>query len=530
MHRRQLLKYSTALPLLGSSSALLLQACGGGGENTPGVPLPKGTLPIPELIRADATNPVTLRLQKGQYEFIQGQRADTFGINGALLGPALLVKNGGQFNVHVENGLDEESVLHWHGLLVNGEHDGGPASVVASGKSYGIQAHVAQPAATLWYHAHPHGRTGYQTAKGIGGLLIVEDDASKSLGLPNTWGEDDIALVLQDKYLNAQGQIVYKFNHNTSGLGWFGQHMFVNGVQQPLHYAPRGWVRLRLLNACNARALKLKLGDNSAFHVIASDGGLLASPVTVTELVITAGERFEIIVDGSSGQPFDLIMARYDEQYGANTAPFDVDYRLLTIHPNRSAKNSLMPAILANVPEPTVPVQARERHITFQLMGHFPIDPDPEGPMAETWPFDFAWNDEDSVFDDHTLMHINQIEVDGKPMESFSLTQEGFTVARHTYERWYLTLRHGDVYPHPFHVHGTQFRILSINGSEVPAHLRGWKDTVNIQGAHNVRSTPGTVEILVRFDHQAAMPHPYMVHCHILEHEDGGMMMGFTVV
>ncbi len=524
MKRRQILKYSASLPLLGGST-LLLKACGGSGGD--GGAQPKGTLPIPALVRADAATPVTLKIQKGQYEFLAGKKSDTFGINGALLGPALLVKSDAQFNVRVENALDEDSVLHWHGLLVDGGSDGGPASAVGPGKGYAVKTAVSQPAATLWYHAHPHRRTGYQTAMGVGGLLVVEDDASAALGLPHAWGEDDVPLVLQDKYLNADGKITYKLNHNTVGLGWFGQHMFVNGVQQPTHYAPRGWVRLRLLNACNARVLKLRLGDHAAFQVIASDGGLLAAPVPVTELVLAAAERFEILVDGSAGQPIELVMARYDEQYGANAAPFDVDRTLLTIHPTLPARNGLLPPLLAELPEAQAPQGARERPITFQLMGHFPIDPDPTGPLPEIWPFDFAWNEEDSVFDDHTLAHINQIEVDGAPMESFSLDTAGFSVPRGTYERWRLTLRTGDTYPHPFHVHGTQFRILAINGGAVPAHLQGWKDTVNIPGAANVRGEPGHVDVLVRFDHAAAMPHPYMVHCHNLEHEDGGMMLGF---
>ncbi len=108
MKRRQLLQYSASLPLVGGST-LLLKACGGSGG---GEPPPKGTLPIPELLRADAATPVTLKIQKGQYEFLAGKKSDTFGINGALLGPALLVKSGAQFNVRVENALDEDSVLH----------------------------------------------------------------------------------------------------------------------------------------------------------------------------------------------------------------------------------------------------------------------------------------------------------------------------------------------------------------------------------------------------------------------------------
>lgn len=526
MKRRTLLKYASALTLA-PGSALVLPACGGDGGNDNAV---VSTLPIPQALRADAGEPVTLQLQKGRYAFLDGKPTDTFGINGALLGPALFVRSGSQFRARVDNALGEASVLHWHGLLVDGDADGGPQSAISHGQSYAVSAPVDQPAATLWYHAHPHGRTGYQTAMGIGGMLIVEDAASQGLGLPLSWGEDDIPLVLQDKYLNDAGQIVYKLNHNTTGIGWFGQHMFVNGVRQPAHPVPRGWVRLRLLNACNARMLLLKLGSGQPFHVIASDGGLLPQPVSLTELEIVPGERFEIMVDASGGQPIDLVMARYDAQYGANTAPFDQDYRLLTLHPVLPSRGTTLPSTLARLPEADAPDGIRQRRIDFTLMGHFPVDPDPAGPLPEEWPFDFALNDEDAIFDDHTLMHINQITVDDQPMASFDMTQASFTVPRHATERWTLSLRQGDVYPHPFHVHGTQFRVLSIDGNPPPAHLRGWKDTVRIAGADTVRSAPGTVEILVHFARTAILPHPYMVHCHTLEHEDGGMMLGFAVV
>lgn len=525
MKRRDLLKY-TAGVTLASSGVLLLKACGGSDTNTPES---ESTLPIPDIVRSGADNHVTLRLQKGQHAFLEGKPTDTFGVNGALLGPALFLKRGGHLNVRVENELDEESVLHWHGLQVEGAADGGPQQAIGPGGSYTVKAPVDQPGATLWYHAHPHGRTGYQTAMGIGGLLIVEDEAEAALGLPAAWGEDDIPVVLQDKHLDGQGHIVYKLNHNTVGAGWLGQHMFVNGATQPVHHAPRGWVRLRLLNACNTRATRLKLGSGTAFHVIASDGGLLATPVAMEELVMLPGERFEIMVDGASGQPFDLVMAPFDGQYGANTAPFNVDYRLLTIHPNRPARNSRMPAVLTQLPPASEPPGIRHRKIQFELMGHFPLDADPTGPLPPKIPYDFAWNNADSMFDEHMLHHINQISVDGEAMHSFSLDHASFEVPRQRFEKWSITLRHGDIYAHNFHVHGTQFRILSINGATPPAHLQGWKDTVTVPSASTVRSESGTVEILLRFEHEAKLPHPYMVHCHILEHEDGGMMLGFAV-
>ena len=526
MKRRELLKLSTSLSLLGGSAAVL-SACSGSDADDP---VPRSTLPIPSVVRPGRGELVELRLQKGSHEFVSGKSAPSLGVNGALLGPAIVLTRGDQLNVRVTNGLDEDSVLHWHGLLVPGEADGGPHSAIRPGASAAVTAAVDQPAATLWYHAHPHHRSAWQTAMGIGGFLIVEDEASRGLGLPLAWGVDDIPLAIQDKYLDDKGQVVHKLNENTASLGWLGNHMFVNGAPTSDHAVPRGWVRLRLLNACNTRSLRLGLGGGRRFHVIASDGGLLSRPVPLTEIEMVPGERYEIMVDGSDGQPFDLLMRPNHGQYGADAAPFDKDHRLVTFHPRRaSVDGTRLPAQLADLPDAVAPAGARQREIEFMLTGHFPLDPMPDQPLQPNPPFDFAWNDADASFDLHVLHHLNQISVDGQAMQSFDMNVVNFTVPRDTAERWLLTSRHGDPSPHPFHVHGTQFRVLRINGELPPEHLRGWKDTVNIARADTVRNPSGFAEILVRFGHAAPAAHPYMVHCHILEHEDTGMMSSFSV-
>ena len=104
--------------------------------------------------------------------------------------------------------------------------------------------------------------------------------------------------------------------------------------------------------------------------------------------------------------------------------------------------------------------------------------------------------------------------------QAFDMTKPSFAVKLGDYEKWTIS-GEGDAMLHPFHIHGTQFRILSENGNAPDAHRAGWKDTVNVYGARS--------EVLVRFDHAAAKESAYMAHCHLLEHEDTGMMLGFTV-
>lgn len=94
---------------------------------------------------------------------------------------------------------------------------------------------------------------------GLGGLVLIEDEESSKLALPKQWGVDDIPVILQDKLLNQDGQIDYQLDVMTAAVGWFGDKMFTNGAQYPQQITPRGWVRLRLLNGCNARSLNLAL-------------------------------------------------------------------------------------------------------------------------------------------------------------------------------------------------------------------------------------------------------------------------------
>ncbi|MEW7000380.1 hypothetical protein M5585_07285 [Serratia ureilytica] len=109
-------------------------------------------------------------------------------------------------------------------------------------------------------------------------------------------------MILQDKRLGKDAQIEYRLDVMSAAVGWFGDRMFTNGAQYPQHLAPRGWLRLRFLNGCNARSLNLAASDNRPLYVIASDGGFLAEPVKLTELPMLMGERFEVLVDASDGK------------------------------------------------------------------------------------------------------------------------------------------------------------------------------------------------------------------------------------
>ncbi|WP_194207793.1 multicopper oxidase CueO [Superficieibacter sp. 1612_C1] len=528
MQRRDFLKYSAAI---GAFSALPLWSRSVLAAERP-------ALPIPELLTADARNRIRLIVQAGKSTFGE-VTAQTWGYNGSLLGPAIRLRQGKAVSVDIHNTLAEETTVHWHGLEVPGAVDGGPQGVIKAGESRSVTFTPTQRAATCWFHPHQHGKTGHQVAMGLAGLVLIEDDDSRQLRLPQQWGIDDVPVIMQDKRFTGSGEIDYQLDIMTAAVGWFGDTLLTNGARYPQHSAPRGWLRLRLLNGCNARSLNIAASDKRPLYVIASDGGLLAEPVKVTELPMLMGERFEVLVDTRDGQPFDLLTLPVD-QMGMTVAPFDQPQPVLRVQPLRIAASGTLPDALVNVP--ALPALDNLTQRKFQLS----MDPmlDMMGMQALQEKYgaqamsgrahgDMNHGSMHQGEMNHGNMHhggMSQMQHGGHGFDfhnanringkAFDMTTPLFAAQKGQFERWVIS-GEGDMMLHPFHIHGTQFRILSENGRPPAAHRSGWKDTVNVDG--------GVSEVLVRFDHDAPKEFAYMAHCHLLEHEDTGMMMGFTV-
>lgn len=439
--------------------------------------------------------------------------------------------------------------MHWHGMEIPGTSDGGPQAVIEPGKMWTAEFKVDQPATTAWFHPHTHGLTGRQVAMGLGGLIIIDDEESTKLPLPKEWGVDDVPVILQDKRLDAKGRIDYQLDIMTAAVGWFGDMMLTNGAVYPQHLAPRGWLRLRFLNGCNARSLNLATSDGRPLYVVGSDGGLLGEPVKLTELPILMGERFEVLVDTRDGKAFDIITLPV-KQMGMTLPPFDRALPVLHIQPTLKSNEAKLPDALVNMP--AVPAADNVKTRWLQLM----MDPqlDMMGMqmmmqrygMASMAGMDMKGHGNMAGMDHgqmqgqmahgqmgHGKMNHGGME-QGNQMApgydfmhgnkingiAFDMAKPMFDVKRGTYEKWTIS-GEGDMMLHPFHIHGTQFRILSENGKPPAAHRSGWKDTVRVEGWRS--------EVLVKFDHEAPKERAYMAHCHLLEHEDTGMMMSFTV-
>lgn len=504
--------------------ALLLSGGAAAGLALSGVPLlARGAssaapaLPIPTLIEARDGEPVTLTLQKSRHRFGPGVAVRSTGISASYLGPVVRVRSGDTIPFRVENRLSEETTLHWHGLLIPSHVDGGPHNTIAPGAVWAPVLKIKQPAATTWFHPHPHGNTAAQVYGGLAGMMIVSDGHDRDRGLPMTYGVDDVPLVLQDKRFARNGELVYQPAMMDLMHGFRGDTLLVNGVIGPVTKVPAGFVRLRLLNAANARNFDLRFSDRRPFFVVACDAGLLSEPVEVRSLVIAPAERYEILVNFADGRPVDLMTA--PETFGGMGPGMMMQMmrprgsqsteRLMRFSPDPglNAAVTRLPRALAALPSPDVKSAVAWR--TFVLNPMLGMNMAAMG--ATMAPAGAASG---NAGHDHAAA-AQMMGINGRP---FSMNRVDVTAKLGTSEIWEIV---SDAMAHPFHLHGASFRILSNNGRKPSAEQSGWKDVILVEEQ---------AEVLVRFDNPAPPKMPFMYHCHILEHEDHGMMGQFAVV
>ncbi|MEM7171350.1 MAG: multicopper oxidase CueO [Pseudomonadota bacterium] len=483
-------------------------------------------LPIPVELRPDAEGRIHLVGQPGTREFLPGVQTPTYGINRPYLGPAMRVRRGDKVSIRVHNGLEEDLTMHWHGLKIPGKMDGSPYSLIQPGDSWEPQLEIDQPAATCWFHPHVYPTTAELVIKGMAGLFLIDDDEADSLGLPSQWGVDDIPLILQDRRFNPDGTFFHRFNLVAVTTGYVGDRMLVNGAPYPIARTAKGWLRLRLLNGSNARSYRLAFSDQRPMYVIASDGGLLAEPVKLSELMLFPGERYEVLVDGRDGTPFDLV-TRPVKQMAMNLPPFHEELALVTLQPDGADGKGILPDTLVEVP----PLVDKLPPASQNLVMGMRLDDEGMGLLKATG---LMKMNKAKKFDPAVAAAVTKAIVEGPalPLDEqltantvsgahFKMGVVPFNAPRHKDLRWILS-EGSDRMLHPIHIHGCQFRILSLSGKEPPPHMAGWKDIAPVEQG-------GTAEIQVRFDHPAAEHTPFMAHCHILEHEDSGMMTNFTV-
>ena len=450
----------------------------------PSAVLAQSPLAIPPALDLDTFD---LVVDEHVHQFYPGISTNTYGASAEYLGPTLIMHRGDTANIRVHNELAQFTTMHWHGMHVPGEQDGGPPREVLPGEMWHARFQVKNQAATYWYHPHPHELTAEQANFGVAGFIIVQDEEEAQLALPRTYGVDDFPIVVQDRKFQANGDFAFYP---------FGDSVLVNGTPNAFLECPAQVVRLRLLNGSNARIYALGFEDGRSLDVITGDGGLLPAPASTDRLWLSNGERAEVLLDLTGMEGDSLLLMSFGSELpqtvpGSGNILWEssilngIDFPVLRIRvtPPTVDPVTAIPATLVNTvaPDEVESVRTRTKTITgngMVGMGMFMIN----GLMFDP-----------GVIND--TMQLGTVEV------------------------WNIV--NNSNMAHPMHIHGVSFFVLERNGVPPPAWEQGPKDVVLVDRFE-------TVKLIMRFD----MPTdgwPFMYHCHNLLHEDNMMMLQYIV-
>lgn len=447
--------------------------------------------------------PVTRPLLPGQppTTFWQYDADDAGKANdaGPVIGPMIDVREGDTVEIRFVNKLPQPSTIHWHGLPVPPDQDGNPMNLVAPGAERVYRFTLPEGSAgTYWYHPHPHMLSSEQVFRGLAGPIIVRaaDDPLAD------WPERHV--FVSDLKLAADGTIPAN-----GMMDWMngreGQFVLVNGAREPRIEVVRD-ERWRVWNGCNARYVQLAFDDGRAFALVGTDGGLLAAPREgVNSLLLAPGERAELIVRAGQGASHArLIAAQYDRR------------KMAMSHGSLPPTPTLALAQVQFAPRGEVSALPAQLRALAPLMPH--------GSLAALLPRKSVVFGE--VMDMHA-MHQPGASQSGMPRgmqfmingEIYDPERITFTSRRGELEQW--TIANRTDMDHPFHLHGTQFQVIAreTGGVRVGESYLAWRDTVNVK--------PGESVHIATVQHAAG---ERMFHCHILEHEDLGMMGTLRVI
>jgi blue copper oxidase len=454
---------------------------------------------IPDTLNGTSFN---LNVQTGTVEFYTGYNTPTYGVNGNFLAPTLFLNQDDTVQLNVTNNLIFETTMHWHGFHVPPEFDGGPHQIIMPGDTWSPRFRVMNNAGTYWYHPHGNGSTELQVTKGLAGMIIIRDPVESALILPRTYGVDDFPLIVQSRCFDNLYQIA-GFTHEDTVV-------MVNGTMDPSLQVPAQMVRFRLLNGSIDRSYMFGLSNDSNFYQIATDGGLMEVPNDTNRLMLSPGERAEIVVNlsGMQGQTIYL-MSYASELANGIIGSGDVSMGMATLpgYDNNPLNGNDFSVLELNVVAPTAsPVTTIPGFLapynpllegTENTVRSFALAPENMGPME---------------------MIEGPFTINGALFEMDSINV--VTYLNHT-EIWDIT--NTTAVAHPFHIHDIQFYILDRNGLPVSDNERGQKDVVLVKPSETVR-------VITKFEdfHNATIP--YMYHCHLLHHEDEGMMGSFLVL
>ena len=456
---------------------------------------------IPELISGEVHE---LQLQAGTHEFIDDIATETMGCNGDVLGPTIALYRGQEVQFHVVNGIMDTTTMHWHGMHVSPAHDGGPHSKIPPGETWSPQFEVLDHAGTYWYHPHLHHMTHAHVSKGVAGMIWVRDEVEQALPLPRTYGVDEFPLIVQTKAFDQAGQILLDSKTDAT--------VMVNATVDPVLDIPAQWMRFHVLNGASERVFNLGLEGDLPFHLIASEGGLLGSPVELTRMRLAPGERCEIMVDAQGLEGDTLRLMSFASEfpngvYGATFPGMGAGMSMTGYNPN--------------------PLNGSDFNLLHLAVGPSEIDPGTELPAILDPGNANPWMEDDADLTrilTMTPQSMGMNALNGNFLfngQAFDMMVINEHVQLGDIEIW--NLQNNSPIGHPFHIHDVQFHILDRNGVPPSPEEAGRKDVVFVPAMQSVR-------FITRFEDFADPDIPYMYHCHMLPHEDAGMMGQFLVL
>ncbi len=345
--------------------------------------------------------------------------------NGSMPGPTIIASSGNTATINLVNGLSENTITHWHGMIVDHDNDGHPSQAIPPGGTKSYSFPINQRACLNWYHPHTHLLTNEQVAMGLAGAFIIRDNVdtgSGGLGLP--YGNYEVPLIIRDASFDTSYNMIYR----SAG----GDTPMVNGTLNPYLNVEHALYRFRVLSGAQNRIFGLALSNGAQFTLIGNDGGLLETSVAVARMDLGPAERADIIIDFRGYAAGTNIMLK-DLLTGWDLLEFRVT--------NSSIVSGTIPTALSTITPLSNPV--RTRNFSFDGMSRI----------------------NGQVYD------MNRID---------------FRVPFGDTELWHFTTKAAA--PHPVHIHGASFQIQSRTGGRGQLYPweQGWKDTVLLEDNESV--------------------------------------------
>ena len=457
--------------------------------------------------------------------------------------PILYARRGESFDALIENALPQPTTVHFHGLTLPQAEDGAGFEPIPPGGRKRVRFEVRNRSGLYWFHPHPHGFTAEQVYSGLAGLLVVTDDEDQALDAALALAPANrLALAIAD--VRAENGVIRPYAPDSADClhGWFGDRAMVNGRLDADWVVGPGWVRLQILNACNARGLLLgfrALDSDSQeelvpFHLLGTDGGLLAAPRELERVFLHGAERVDLAIEVTGRRALRAVSLEFDARHHTQGAA--PRHR----HP---ARERYAPLAAESVCEAAPGAERKDAPADGAELALFTLRIEGRGRgRAPALPARLSTLLDSSTSSDAPTRRI-RLDFDERlgfiiDQTPYAIDETGFSVGRGAREVW--EIKNSPIsMPHAMHVHGFGFRVLRRQGTFGAARRLatepGGRFPTDLGVKDTVLAWPNeTLWLALDFTlpPEAAFggPQRYMFHCHNLEHEDGMMMRNITVL